>query len=122
MKLVIGPENASALNPEQRFMQAVGQAMEGPFIRYSKRLELMDLAKELHINRFQANLLIAQAQQQGGNIMDTLSDPYESTESPVMKSQEPVRENWRDKVCLFGAIFILAALADLALMKFVFGG
>jgi len=120
MKLVIGPEAQIGHNPEQRYMQAVEQAMEGPFIRYSKRLELMKLAKELRINRFQANLMIAQAQQRTGRIMDTLSDAYESVEVSPVETKESTSGGWRERIILFGTIFIVAALADLALYKILF--
>lgn len=119
--VVIGPETEepSPSLAHQQFLAAVEQAMEGPFIRYSKRLQLMELAKTLRISRFQANLLVAQVLQRAGGIVPDLSDPYESTMTP---SVEPVipKTDWRERFFLFAAFFIVAALIELALLRFVF--
>ncbi len=121
MKLVIGPVEKATRNPQEHFVMAVEQALEGPFIRYSKRLQLLELAKDLNINRFQANLLIAQVLNREGGLAVAVSDPYESSEVPKMKTEEPSFD-WRERFYFIAALFIIAAIVDLALVKFVFSG
>jgi hypothetical protein len=120
-RVFIGPEPEGLKIPQQQFLAAVEKAMEGPFIRYSKRLQLMELAKSLRIGRFQANLLIAQVQQRTGGMGPVLTDSYESSTVPTT---EPAVSgtNGRDRFFLFAALFIIAALADLALVRFLFKG
>jgi hypothetical protein len=121
MKLVIGPVEKTTHSSQERFVMAVEQALEGPFIRYSKRLQLLELAKDLNINRFQANLLIAQVLNRNGGLPLSVSDPYESAEEPKMKPETPAFD-WRERFYFIAALFILAAIVDLALVKFVFSG
>jgi hypothetical protein len=45
----------------------VADRLEGKFLRYSTRLELLQIAAELGISRFQANLMIAAVQHQLGD-------------------------------------------------------
>ncbi len=121
MKLVIGPAGTKTRSPQEQFVTAVEEALEGPFIRYSKRLQLMELAKDLNINRFQANLLIAQVLNREGGLELVTSDPYESAEMPKIKTEESAPD-WRERFYFFAALFIVAAIIDLALVKFVFSG
>jgi len=46
------------------FAVAVEQKMEGPILRYSARQQLLAMAKQRGIDRFQANLMIAAVQHQ----------------------------------------------------------
>ena len=81
----------------------------------------MDLAKSLGLNRFQANLLIAQVQQQVNGQASLLSDQYETTHVPRIEFGD-VRSRRRDKFILIAGLFIVAALVDMMLVKFLFGG
>lgn len=63
--------------PLDRFAAAVACAMESGTLRYSRRLDLMHLAAELDIERFEANLVIATVQHQAMKRLDLVS-PLES--------------------------------------------
>jgi hypothetical protein len=121
MNLVIGRAETATQSSQEQFVAVVEKALEGPFLRYSKRLELLELAKELKINRFQANLLIAQVLNREGGLSLSVSDPYESTELPKTNPAPPAGV-LRERLFLAAALFIIAALIDMALVKFVFTG
>jgi len=119
--LVIGRPETPARSPQEQFERAVQRGMEGPFLRYSKRLELMELAKSLGLNRFQANLFIAQVQQRVNGQAPLLADRYESAKVPGTQDADD-HPRWRDKLILLGGLFIVAALVDMILVKFLFAG
>jgi hypothetical protein len=82
---------------------------------------LMELAEELKINRFQANLLIAQVQQGLGGILPLLPENREHLILPAAKDKDK-QNGWRDRIYLAAALFIVCALVDLVLVKFLFSG
>jgi hypothetical protein len=47
---------------ERAFSQHVAESLNGPVLRYSDRLKLLEVAERLRIKRFRANLLIAMVQ------------------------------------------------------------
>ena len=111
---IIGPQSLEISGRiDQRFILAVEEAMEGTLIRYSKRLELLRMADELKIDRFKANLFIAQVQQRFGGTFSEFQKCH----------NEPKKDSvvCNDKVFMLAAIFIICALVDLALIKFLFG-
>jgi len=113
----VSPEAQPRTDPqiEHRFIAAVESAMEGPLLRYSKRLELMNLAEKLGIGRFQANLLIAQAQQRTGRADEILV----TTPLQEKSHSETSELTWRDRLFIFAALLIIAAIAALVLIRFV---
>ncbi|MFA5863743.1 MAG: hypothetical protein WC975_03555 [Phycisphaerae bacterium] len=119
--VIIGPSDKLTQDSQRQFLLSVENAMEGSLIRYSKRLQLMDLAEELKINRFQANLLIAQVQQRSGGILPLLPKNQEHSVLPRVKNKDE-QNAWRDRIFLAAALFIVCALVDLVLVKFLFGG
>jgi hypothetical protein len=115
--LSVSPSIPTKINPEleNQFVAAVESAMEGPLLRYSKRIELLTMAEKLGIGRFQANLLIAQAQQRTGR-----ADEILIASLPQKKSQPESKDfTLRDRLFLFAALLIIAAVVDLALIHFV---
>jgi hypothetical protein len=106
---------------EREFLSAVSDAMEGSLIRYSKRLELMAKAERMGIGRFQANLLIAQAQQGTGHADEILvrEPATHKTNAGTAKQEETTRQ---DKLFLLAAIFIVSAIVDMVIVKFFLHG
>jgi hypothetical protein len=102
---------------ERQFVSSVQSGMEGPLLRYSKRLELMELADELNLSRFQANLLIAQVQQRTGRAEEILVRSAGQSENTTSASSS---STWRDRFILMGAVFILSALVDMILIRLFF--
>jgi hypothetical protein len=63
----------SPATPLDRFAAAVACAMESGTLRYSRRLDLLRMAGELGIERFEANLVIATVQHQAMKRLDLVS-------------------------------------------------
>jgi hypothetical protein len=59
------------------FAVIVEKALDGPVLRYSKRLELLRRAKRMGIGRFEANLVIATVQHRRGIEFD-ITKPADS--------------------------------------------
>lgn len=98
-------------DPRPEFILAIENSMEGSLIRYSKRLELLDLAKKLQLDRFEANLMIAQVQQEKKHL-------------PVPKNihEDQQEKSLRDKFFMAAALFIVVALFDMMIIKLFFAG
>jgi hypothetical protein len=55
-----------------QFEQLVAAELAGEVLNYSRRLELLADAERLGIGRFEANLLIAEAQHRAGPVVETI--------------------------------------------------
>lgn len=100
------------------FAEAVAERLEGGLLRYSKRLELLELAKELGIERFQAALLIAQVQYRQGRL-----GPVAGAEPEGVRvgSGLPAANRRAEMFLKAAALFLIAALIDLIIVQAVFG-
>lgn len=58
-----------------RFVRAVIERLDGTVLRYSLRLELLDIAGRLGLTRFDANVIIAQVQHHAGIYDARLAEP-----------------------------------------------
>jgi hypothetical protein len=54
------------------FTRRADAELSGDVLNYSRRLELLDQADRLGIGRFEANLLIAEAQHRAGTVIESL--------------------------------------------------
>jgi hypothetical protein len=60
----LGPANPVTASVERAFAHHVAERLNGRILRYSQRLEFLNAADRLRINRFRANLIIAMVQHQ----------------------------------------------------------
>ena len=100
---------------ETAFAAAVAEALEGGLLRYSKRLELMKLGKELGIDRFQAALIIAQTQYRKGHLAFSAGQEAADDEA----GRERIRRS--ELLLKIAALVLTAALADLLIVRVLFG-
>lgn len=109
---------ASAVETE--FSQAVEAALEGGLLRYSKRLELRKLANELGLDRFEAALMIARIQYRSKTGRGVV---FEESAPEMGRELTPGEVRTR-KWLTFAAIFLMAAVMDLVLFRWIqgFGG
>jgi len=113
--------DALSLPPEREFAEAVEHALEGRMLRYSKRLELLQLARELHLERFQAAVIIAQVQYRKGQL-GYLPDVSEERDKKISPRQEPAGRRRRSELLLkIAALILTAALADLIIVRALLG-
>ncbi len=103
----------------RRFTLAIREAMEGGLLRYSRRMKLLELADELGIERFDANLIIAQVQRRV--LKDKSSVGTGDGLSAESVNGENREKSLREKFFTAAAIFLLAALTDLVLIRYLFG-
>jgi len=100
------------------FAAAVENVLEGGLLRYSKRLELLKLAKRLGLERFQAALIIAQVQYRKGQ----LGASRQSEAVDQARRADSGLNNRKSELFLKIAAFMLAAaLADLIIVRALFG-
>jgi hypothetical protein len=110
-----------SLPPEREFAEAVEQALEGRMLRYSKRLELLQLARALHLERFQAAVIIAQVQYRKGQL-GYLPDVPEERDEKISPREEPAGRRRRSELLLkIAALILTAALADLIIVRALLG-
>ncbi len=103
-----------------KFISAVESAMEGSLIRYSRRVKLLELAEKLGIERFEANLLIAQAQRKYLKSDNKSLIIRNSGNSGNVENESP-STSIKEKLFVAAAIFIIAALTDMILIRYLFG-
>jgi len=100
------------------FAAAIDEAIEGGLLRYSKRLELLKLATELKIDRFQAALIIAEVQYRRGQLgtFTTVDDQAGALGADLGRKSE------RAELFLkIAALILTAALADMLIVRALFG-
>lgn len=102
------PERAEV---EDRFCLSVIYRLEGDFIRYSARQELLGLARQMQIHPFRANLLMAQ-------IVEAVRRHrlYESIGNESIQIEPQSRQSGGIWLVLGAAIF-LAVLIDALLIR-----
>ncbi len=88
--------------------------LEAGFLRYSRRQALMQYASALGIGEFEANLLIAEAQYNAGDL-----EPV-SFESALTLASVTQPETWSSSLRLAFAL-VAAMFIDLALIWWLFG-
>lgn len=97
---------------DSRFAQAVSLRLEGGLLRYSKRLELLKLAKRMGIDRQHAALIMADVQYQAGSVSLLLARP------PGQTTPMPgVRDGQSELGLKMAALLIGVALVDLILIR-----
>lgn len=113
-----------ANGPEPEFIEAVQQAIEGGLLRFSKRLELLQLARQLKIERFEAALLIAQVQYRNAGSGYPGATTASQAELPATATAaKPDRQRNRTELFLkIAALFLTAALADLIIVRALLTG
>jgi hypothetical protein len=85
-------------SPAAQFARMVGDGLNGPVLRYSQRLALLDHAARLGIVRFEANLIIATVQHRRGA-------------GTTVEATRPAASIWRGLVvagCCQAVILLLA--------------
>jgi len=98
---------------EARFADAVESALEGGLLRYSKRLELLGIARSWGLERFQATLIMALVQYRHGH-SSLLSPPKPMDDDETPSQRRSRRAEFLLKVA---AMVIAAALMDLVLLE-----
>ena len=105
----------------RKFISAIESAMEGELIRYSRRVKLLKLAERLGIERFEANLIIAQTQRRIAREMSNAPRTTKSVSSNQSISElRKEKETLKEKFFVAAAIFIIAAITDLVLIRYLF--
>jgi hypothetical protein len=66
-----------------RFAQEVVDMIDGPVLRYSRRLALLRRAEQLRISRFEANLIIAVVQRELGSGVPEAEKPAGGIAAPL---------------------------------------
>jgi hypothetical protein len=100
---------------EALFVREVNSSIEGGLLRYSKRLELMDYAGSLGIERFRATLLIAQAQHRAEYDRPQEEPSQEDAESSEASSGKS------EIILKVVAAVLMVALIDMVLVRMFFG-
>ncbi len=98
---------------KQQFFELILAQLDGGLLRYSKRLQLIKLAKQWSISEFEANLIIAHAQYHLGKL-----DAPDLTIRTDQKS--PSRsEKIFSMLIRTGVIILLALLLDWLLIRWI---
>jgi len=116
---VCGTAELNQLERDREFISKVHQALEGGLLRYSRRLELLDLAKQMGINRFEATLMIARVQCRNGDL-PLLEEPEDGADGTDLTEAHNVSR--RSELYLKAvAVLVIVALADLIIVRVLFG-
>jgi len=103
---------------EAEFAAAVAENLEGGILRYSKRLELLQLAKVLRIDRYRAAVIIAKVQHRIEEPAPLTAATLSRNGATTTQAHSGRRSEWFLKIA---ALFLTAALVDLVIVRAFFG-
>lgn len=112
------PKALEMLDIEQAFIEEVKRRLEGTLIRYSARLELFNIAKSLGIDRFRANLLIAQTQLRAYKD-PAVKEAIKAAGRSGTDTEDTYQGRFQDKLIFLGILFLFVAVVDFLIIKFV---
>ncbi len=108
-------EHQNSKDPEEQFIEEIKTHLEGTLLRYSARLKLFKYAEKLGIDRFRANLLIAQTQ------LQAYKTPYKKPKNNSHREiPQTTKSTFKDKVILIGTILLISAFIDLIIIRILF--